>query len=152
MKVVLSKVCFKCGAEKPLFDFYKQKGMKDGHLNKCKGCTKAEATNHREKNLERVRDNDKARAKLRDPDVLRKRTTKYNEKNPVKVSARTAVGNAVRDGRLLKPKFCERCGKGGRLIGHHNSYSPDKWLVVEWVCSPCHSLIHKELAEKGITL
>lgn len=34
------KKCLKCSEEKPLSSFYKQKGMRDGHLNKCKECTR----------------------------------------------------------------------------------------------------------------
>ncbi len=34
------KVCFKCNIEKPLSDYYKHQKIGDGHLNKCKDCTK----------------------------------------------------------------------------------------------------------------
>jgi hypothetical protein len=38
-----TKICFRCGKEKPLFDFYKHGQMADGHLNKCKDCTREDA-------------------------------------------------------------------------------------------------------------
>lgn len=35
-----TKVCFKCNIDKPIDQYYKHNQMGDGHLNKCKDCTK----------------------------------------------------------------------------------------------------------------
>ena len=34
------KICFKCGRELSIDNFYKHPSMKDGHLNKCIECSK----------------------------------------------------------------------------------------------------------------
>ena len=35
-----TKVCFKCEIEQPITEFYKHSQMEDGHINKCKTCTR----------------------------------------------------------------------------------------------------------------
>lgn len=39
-EIMDEKRCFKCGEIKPICEFYTHPRMSDGHLNKCKECTK----------------------------------------------------------------------------------------------------------------
>lgn len=42
----MNKTCFKCGKVLPLESFYRHSKMADGHLNKCKDCTKKDTNQH----------------------------------------------------------------------------------------------------------
>ncbi len=64
-------------------------------------------------------------------------------RNPIKKHAATIVGNAVRDGKLIKPLACEECKSiPTRLYGHHNDYKFP--LEVTWLCPLCHHAWHFE--------
>ena len=151
-----SKRCFKCEQVKPLSSFYKHKMMADGHLNKCKDCTKADTRkNYREnadyyKEYDRIRDQSESRkaAKQRyiqTPEgraAAQRAKDKWQDNNVVRRAAHIIVGNAVRDRRLIKPASCESCGKEStRIHGHHDDYS--KPLEVRWLCSKCHTEWHR---------
>lgn len=134
------KRCFKCGAEKPLSEFYKHAKMADGHLNKCKECTKSDVKTHRKEN-DSVRDYDRKRGNRQSAEDLRK----YRAENPKKYEAHRWINNAVRDGRLIKAANCEICSSGFAIEGHHDDYNQPK--VVRWLCSRCHSVWHAENGE-----
>ncbi len=126
------KTCFKCGVPKDLNEFYRHPATKDGHLGKCKACTRSDSTIHRQANLKCIREYDRVRGN-RQPDGYLK---KYREDNPEKYKAHNALNNAVRDGKVIKPAQCERCKSVGILHGHHDDYS--KPLQVIWLCPVCH--------------
>lgn len=139
------KACFKCKAVKPLNEFYKHSAMADGHLNKCKECTKHDVSKHRSENIEEIRAYDRARGKS--PERI-KATTEiaraWRAEDKRRVRAHSAVSYAIRRGNLVRLP-CVRCGEE-KSVAHHEDY--DKPLDVMWLCQPCHKQRHKELKEE----
>lgn len=129
------KTCIRCGATKGNAEFYAHPSMSDGVDSKCKECAKAATrTNYERTNgrsgYEQRRFKDPARkAKI----LVYQRASRARD--PVKYAARTAVGNAVRDGKLVRQP-CRLCGSTTKVQAHHHDYS--KPLDVEWLCFRCH--------------
>ena len=130
------KTCFKCGAVKPLDEFYRHPEMLDGHLGKCKDCTKRDvAARSAVVRPERAA---YERERFQRPERKRKvreYVKRHVTRHPDRASARRAVNNAVRDGRLTRHP-CAVCGATERVQAHHADYS--KPLDVEWLCFKHH--------------
>ena len=70
------------------------------------------------------------------------RKKEWRGRNKIKVNAANYVRGKVRDGKIIKPKFCEECKTESKIIhGHHDDYS--KRDVVRWLCPKCHTDWHK---------
>jgi uncharacterized protein (DUF983 family) len=133
------KRCFKCGIEKEIDEFYKHSEMADGHLGKCKECTKKDVFNNYNKNIEHFKKYDMERFKTnkRKKDILecsRRRSKKYPEKK----YANGVVSYALKSGKIKKQP-CEVCGIEPSEA-HHDDYS--KPLDVKWLCFKHHRLLH----------
>ncbi len=133
----MTKRCFKCGATKPLADFYRHPRMADGRLNKCRDCAKRDVSlNYRAKRQQYAA---YERERFKRPErkaAVREGVRRRREQDPVKAKARNAVWNALRDGRLTRPAACELCGEATKIQAHHEDYA--KPLEVEWLCFRCH--------------
>lgn len=111
--------------------------MYDGHLNKCKECTKKDVHSNRLENLERYRQHDRDRGARGNP-------KKYVTENQRK--AHNALNNAIRDKRVMK-NGCDICGR--KAHAHHDDYL--KPLEVRWLCAEHHQhwhMVHGEALNK----
>lgn len=129
-----SKVCFKCYKRKPYAEFYKHKAMGDGHLNKCKECAKRDVAEHRLKNIEKIREYDRARgSRMPEGYIL-----DYSRKYPNTRKAHLRLKRAVDSGVILKLP-CEVCGSVNS-VAHHDDYLLP--LEVRWLCQAHHKQWH----------
>ena len=117
------KRCFKCGEVKPLSEFYVHAQMKDGHINKCIECTKAERKQHEAK----------------EPAAIYQTRLKTFSKRPTKRNGYKLIEAALKAKVITRPHNCTICNKPdteSRIEAHHYDYT--KPLEVTWLCPECH--------------
>jgi hypothetical protein len=133
------KTCIKCNQAMPETDFYTHPRMADGRLNKCKTCCRSYQKTRRIEFPETVREIDRRKQQRESRKLWRaKYQPQQRARNPEKYTARNAVHNALRDGRIQKQN-CVVCGSASTQA-HHPDYSQP--LNVVWVCFHHHMAIH----------
>jgi hypothetical protein len=127
-KMASTKRCIRCMRLKLRAKFYKHPQMGDGFLNVCKECVKARVKAHAKANPEKIRKitrEKRRRPKYREkykkwlevsPQERQATRDKWDAANRQKRKAEWTVSNAIRDGKLIKPNNCQRCGKKGNCL------------------------------------
>lgn len=124
-----SKRCFKCGQLLPLTEFYAHPEMADGHLNKCKSCTKKDVHKNYLINIEDDEYVEKERARGRE----KYKRLKYNEREHKEY---------LRITRSVRKFFKRRFGKLPKHIElHHWNYNEPKNIIP--LDKRIHSRLHK---------
>jgi hypothetical protein len=155
------KRCEDCGKIKSLDMFYKAVNTPDKHRHICIPCyrlrnqqyhskNKIKMSQHarlyRQLNIEQCRMVNAHWEKTESGKFSHKKAThKYNRNNPEKGRAVTALHRAVKRGEIERPDYCTLCKKQTLVHGHHHDYN-DIYNVT-WLCSGCHSRLHRWLSE-----
>lgn len=127
------KTCFKCGEPKPIDDFYRHPRMTDGHLGKCKSCTRGDVRANRAAKREYYIAYDRQRTNTT------ARIAESKKRHPARHRARVHVRNAIVRGKLTRGP-CELCGDT-EAQAHHDDYAQP--LAVRWLCRKHHAELHR---------
>lgn len=153
--------CKSCQTEKDVSEFYNN----DKHH--CKACIRKRVHENRMKKIDYYREFDrnrynkeeraqkvkeyKARLRIENPEkydkIFHGTRKRYRKNHSEKCKAHNIVDYAISTGKLIRPTKCERCNKDCKPQAHHYDYS--KPLDVIWLCTSCHSEVHKEMRRNG---
>ena len=137
---MIIKKCFKCDLEKKISEFYQHKQMKDGHLNKCKSCTKKDSFNY-------VNKNENSKEKERERGRNKYHRLNYKEKKPDKESKKNVISNYKNSYRekYLAKNASIRIEKPKGFEKHHWSYNKEHWKDVIFLTVLEHNKLHRYL-------
>lgn len=135
----MEKICFKCRKVLPLTEFYKHSQMSDGHLNKCKECTKNDVKGNylSNKNNNGFLEKERKRGRIKYHQLYSSNTKKsnkdsiknYRDKYPEKYQVYKMSINLKNTDKALEK--------------HHWSYNVEHAKNVIWLTKKDHSKAHR---------
>lgn len=145
MSKASDKACVRCGQEKPLTDFERNRKRASGFGSHCAPCA---TLRNRDRYLQQRDDPDyRARHNQYAKNYHKRHGGKAPRKsNPLRDRARWRLSQAVYRGAIVKPTKCEGCAAelaAEKIHGHHDDYN--KPFDVRWLCRICHGLAHRRL-------
>ena len=127
--------CRKCGKWLPRESYYTDKRLLHGKWGGIRGfCKECMLNYHKNVFLQRPEIQEKERQRAR----TRGQTLEHK--------CRVMTRDAVKSGKLERPKFCPICGisdKKRQIESHHDDYY--RPLEVKWMCTTCHVAYHRRM-------
>jgi len=137
----MTKKCFRCNKEKKIESFYVHKYTADGHLGKCKICTRRDTAKRYNDPAYKEKIREYERKRTQQPERRRKRKVYElvkREKFPGKYKVRSRTSKAIKSGRLVRMP-CQVCGSQ-KSEAHHLDYR--SYMKIKWLCLTHHREDH----------
>lgn len=120
--------CCMCNKEKDNNLFSKNKGRKNGLNAYCKECKNKYMKEFRKKF----------------PNIDKENSKQWYKKYTDGCKAHTYLNRAIKNGKIIKPISCFKCGKTESIDGHHPYHNYEDPYKVIWLCKSCHIYQHQE--------
>jgi hypothetical protein len=140
------KNCIICGMSKPLDDYYTHPNMGDGHLNKCKDCTKAQSK-ERVKKLSNNEDwlkSEKERNRLKYHRLNYRGKNKSSTEQKALTQKRYHIKYPEKNNARRKLNSIKMTNTPG-IHRHHWSYNEQHYLDIIPLTIEQHFLAHRHM-------